>query len=127
MAVQPAASRVATRGPWARGPFEVRRAGSSPVLLRDAKTVPDGDTANVVVMGNLDAALRLRVVDEETARPGGGDGAAAPAARLASQRKRRATGLITSKASKIRRSIEGRSRRSISHSPGSSQHHARSE
>lgn len=69
-----AASSYARRKLWAvgpRGPFEVRRAGSSGVLLRDTKTLPDGDTASVVVMGNLAAGLRLRVIDEDTARPGG--------------------------------------------------------
>ena len=69
-----AASSYARRNLWAvgpRGPFEVRRAGSSPTLLRDTKTLPDGDPASVVVMGNLAAGLRLRVIDEDTARPGG--------------------------------------------------------
>lgn len=69
-----AASSYARRNLWAVGPrarFEVRRAGSSPVLLRDTKTLPDGDTASVVVMGNLAAGLRLRVIDEGAARPGG--------------------------------------------------------
>jgi hypothetical protein len=68
------ASSYASRNLWAvgpRGPFEVRRAGSSPILLRDTKTLPDGDTASVVVMGTLSAGLRLRVVDEDMARPGG--------------------------------------------------------
>ena len=54
-----------------RGKLEVRRAGASPMLLRDTKTLPDGDTASVVVMGNLAAGLRLRVIDEDTASPGG--------------------------------------------------------
>jgi hypothetical protein len=69
-----AASSYARRKLWAvgsRGPFEVRRAGGSPILLRDTKTLPDGDTASVVVMGNPAAGLRLRVIDEDTARPGG--------------------------------------------------------
>lgn len=69
-----AASGYARRGLWAVGPrgaFEVRRAGASAVLLRDTKTLPDGDTASVVVMGHLAAGLRLRVIDEDTARPGG--------------------------------------------------------
>jgi hypothetical protein len=69
-----AASSYARRKLWAvgpRGPFEVRRPGSSPILLRDTKTLPDGDTASVVVMGNLAAGLRLRVIDEDAARPGG--------------------------------------------------------
>lgn len=69
-----AASSYARRKLWdvgLRGPFEVRRAGISPILLRDTKTLPDGDTASVVVMGNLAAGLRLRVIDEDTARPGG--------------------------------------------------------
>ena len=42
-----AASSCARRNLWTvcpRGPFEVRRAGGSVVLLRDAKTLPDGDT-----------------------------------------------------------------------------------
>jgi hypothetical protein len=67
------ASSYARRKLWAvgpLGPFEVRRAGSSPILLRDTKTLPDGNTASVVVMGNLAAGLRLRVIDEDTARPG---------------------------------------------------------
>lgn len=70
-----AASSYARRSLWAvgpLGPFEVRRAGTSPVLLRDTKTLPDGDTASVVVMGNLAAGIRLRVIDEDTARPGAG-------------------------------------------------------
>jgi hypothetical protein len=69
-----AASSYARRNLWAvgsHGPFEVRRAASLAVLLRDTKTLPDGDTASVVVMGNLAAGLRLRVIDEDTARPGG--------------------------------------------------------
>ena len=41
------------------------------VLLRDTKTLPDGDTASIAVMGNLAAGLRLRVIDEDTARLGG--------------------------------------------------------
>lgn len=53
------------------GPFDVRRAGGPLVLLRDTKALPEGDTASVVVMGNLAAGLRLRVLDEDTARPGG--------------------------------------------------------
>lgn len=70
-----AASSYTRRKLWSvglRGPLEVRRAGGSPVLLRDTKTLPDGDTASIVVMGNLAAGLRLRVVDEDMARPGGG-------------------------------------------------------
>ena len=71
-----AASSYARRKLWAvggpRGHFDVRRAGTSPILLRDTKTLPDGDTASVVVMGNLGAGLRMRVIDEDTARPGAG-------------------------------------------------------
>lgn len=71
-----AASGYARRKLWAvgspRGHFDVRRAGSSPILLRDTKKLPDGDMASVVVMGNLAAGLRLRVIDEDTARPGAG-------------------------------------------------------
>lgn len=52
------------------GPFEVRRAGSPSILLRDTKTLPAGGTASLVVMGSLAAGLGLRVVDEDTARPG---------------------------------------------------------
>lgn len=55
-----AASSYARRNLWAvgtGGPFEVRRAGDSVVLLRDTKTLPDGDTASIVVMGNLAAGL----------------------------------------------------------------------
>ena len=43
-----AAGSYARRNLWAvspRGPFEVRRAGGSVVLLRDTKTLSDGDTA----------------------------------------------------------------------------------
>lgn len=68
------ASSYAHRKLWAVGlfgPFEVQRAGSSPVLLRDTKTLPDSDTASVVVMGNLAAGLRLRLIDEDAERPGG--------------------------------------------------------
>lgn len=68
-----AASGYARRNLWAvglRGPFEVRRAGGSAVLLRDSKTRPEGDTASIVVMGNLAAGLKLRIIDEDTARPG---------------------------------------------------------
>lgn len=68
-----AASSYASRKLWTvgpLGPFEVRRAGTSTALLRDTKSLPDGDTASVVVMGNLAAGLRLRVIDEDTARPG---------------------------------------------------------
>jgi hypothetical protein len=71
-----ATSSYARRNLWAvggpLGHFEVRRAGTSPMLLRDTKTLPDGDTASVVVMGNLAAGLRLRVINEDTARPGAG-------------------------------------------------------
>lgn len=71
-----AASSYARRKQWAvggpRGHFDVRRAGTSPILLRDTKTLPDGDTASVVVMGTLGAGLRMRVIDEDTARPGAG-------------------------------------------------------
>jgi Domain of unknown function (DUF4397) len=69
-----AASNYARRKLWSvgpRGPFEVRPAGSSGVLLRDTKTLPDGDTASVVVMGSLAIGFRLRIIDEDTARPGG--------------------------------------------------------
>jgi Domain of unknown function (DUF4397) len=68
-----AARSYARRNLWPvgpRGPFEVRRAGGSVVLWRDTKTLPEGDTASVVVMGNLAAGLRLRVIDEDAARPG---------------------------------------------------------
>jgi Domain of unknown function (DUF4397) len=69
-----AASSYVRRKLWAvggpRGHFEVRRAGSSPILWRDTRTLPDGDTASVVVMGSLAAGLRLRIIDEDTARPG---------------------------------------------------------
>lgn len=69
-----AASGYASRKLWtvgSIGSFEVRRAGSSAILLRDSQTLPEGDTASVVVMGNLAAGLRLRILDENTARPGG--------------------------------------------------------
>jgi hypothetical protein len=69
-----AASGYARRKQWAvgaRGPFEVRRAGGSAVLLRDTRSLPEGDTASLVVMGNLAAGLRLRLIEEDTARPGG--------------------------------------------------------
>ncbi len=69
-----AASSYARRNLWAvglRGPLEVRPAGGSAVLLRDTKTLPASDTASIVVMGNLAAGLRLRVIDEDTPRPGG--------------------------------------------------------
>jgi hypothetical protein len=45
-----AASSYARRKLWdvgPRGKFEVRPAGSSPILLRDTKTLPNGDTASV--------------------------------------------------------------------------------
>jgi hypothetical protein len=67
------ASSYTRRKLWAvggsRGHLDVRRAGTSPILLHDTKTLPDGDTASVVVMGNLGAGLRMRVIDEDTARP----------------------------------------------------------
>jgi hypothetical protein len=69
-----AASGYARRNLWSvgrRGPFEVRRAGGSAVLLRDTKTRLEGNTASVVVMGNLAAGLKLRIIDEDTPRPGG--------------------------------------------------------
>lgn len=69
-----AASSYARRNLWAVGPvgpFEVRRAGTSSTLLRETKTLPDGDSASVVVMGTLAAGLRLRVIDEDTAPPAG--------------------------------------------------------
>jgi len=70
-----AASSYARRKLWTVGPrgqFEVRRAGGSTVVLLDTKTLPDGDIASVVVMGNLTTGLRLRVIDEDTVRPGVG-------------------------------------------------------
>jgi hypothetical protein len=70
-----AASNYARRKLWDVGPLgklEVRPAGGSTVLLRDTKTLPDGDTASIVIMGNLTTGLRLRVIDEDTARPGVG-------------------------------------------------------
>ena len=66
-----AASSYARRNLSPRGPLEVRRAGGSAVLLRDTKTLPASDTASIVVMGNLAAGLRLRVIDEDAPRPGG--------------------------------------------------------
>lgn len=54
------------------GHFEVRCTGRSPILLRDTKTLPDADAASLVVMGSVSTGLRLRIVDEDTARPGGG-------------------------------------------------------
>jgi Domain of unknown function (DUF4397) len=69
-----AVSSYARRKLWSvgpRAPFEVRRAGSAQILLRDTQTLPVGNTASVVVMGNLAAGFRLRVIDEDTARPGG--------------------------------------------------------
>lgn len=69
-----AASRYARRNRWSLGPlrkFEVRRAGTSSVLLLDKKPLPDGDTASIVVTGSLAAGLSLRVIDEDTAPPGG--------------------------------------------------------
>ena len=68
-----ASSAYARRRRWALGPFgsfEVRLARSSPILLQDTTTLPDGDTASIVVMGNRAAGLKLRVIDEDMARPG---------------------------------------------------------
>jgi hypothetical protein len=68
-----AASSYARRNLWSVGPlghFEVRRAGPWPTLLRVTKTLPEGDTASVVVMGDMASGLRLRVIDEDMARPG---------------------------------------------------------
>ncbi len=59
------------RAVGSRGPVELQPAASLAVLLRDTKTLPDGDTASVVVMGNLAVGPRLRVIDEDTTRPGG--------------------------------------------------------
>lgn len=70
-----ATSGYAQRSLWSvfpRNRFEVRRAGSSSELMHDTKSLPDGETASVVVMGNLAAGLRLRLIDEDAARPGGG-------------------------------------------------------
>jgi hypothetical protein len=53
-----------------RGPFEVRRAGGSPSLLRDTKTLSDGETASIVAMDTVAAGFRLRVIDEDTAHSG---------------------------------------------------------
>lgn len=67
-------SGYSSRRLWSVGPrgrFEVRRVGSSTPLLRQTESLPKGDTASVVVMGNIAAGLRLRVVDEDAARPAG--------------------------------------------------------
>lgn len=63
----------ARRSLWAvdpSGPFEVRRAGRTSILLREAKTLTGGDAASVVVMGTLSAGLSLRVIGEDAERPG---------------------------------------------------------
>jgi Domain of unknown function (DUF4397) len=64
----------AARDLWAVGGvgrFDVFRAGSATALLRTTHTLPYGDTASVVVTGSLGTGLRLRVLGEDTARPGG--------------------------------------------------------
>jgi hypothetical protein len=69
-----AASPYARRRLWDVGPlgrFEVRRAGAWPVLLRDTRTLPDADTASVVIMGQLSSGLTLRLIDEDASRPDG--------------------------------------------------------
>jgi hypothetical protein len=53
------------------GRFDVLRAGSSTALLRTTHVLPQGDSASVVVTGSLGTGLRLRVLAEDTARPGG--------------------------------------------------------
>jgi Domain of unknown function (DUF4397) len=64
----------AARELWSVGPlgrFDVVRAGSATTLLRATHAMPAGDTATVVVTGTLGTGLRLRVLAEDTARPGG--------------------------------------------------------
>ncbi len=53
------------------GRFDVFRAGSTTALLRTTHTLPQGETASVVVTGSLGTGLRLRVLGEDTARPSG--------------------------------------------------------
>ena len=52
------------------GVFEVTRAGGSSSLLSETHALPQGDTASIVVMGSRSGGLRMRVVDEDAARPG---------------------------------------------------------
>lgn len=66
-------SGYARRKLWVVGPaglFEVTRAGGSTSLLSETHSLPQGDTASVVVMGSRGGGLRMRIVDEDAPRPG---------------------------------------------------------
>jgi hypothetical protein len=55
------------------GLFEVFRARDSLRLYDDNRSLPEGDTASVVVMGGRDAGIRLRLLDEDADPPFNGD------------------------------------------------------
>jgi hypothetical protein len=68
------AGSYAARQLWSAGGvgrFDVFRAGSTTALLRTTHALPQGDTASVVVTGSLGTGLRLRILGEDAARPGG--------------------------------------------------------
>lgn len=53
------------------GRFEISRAGQSGALLSTTRTSADGPSVSVVAMGSPGAGLKLRLIDEDAARPGG--------------------------------------------------------
>lgn len=57
----------------AAGLFEVFRARDSLRLYDSSRSLPEGDTASVVVMGGRDAGIRLRLIDEDADPPFNGD------------------------------------------------------
>jgi hypothetical protein len=52
------------------GEFEVYRSGDSRRLFASTRTLPQADSASVVVMGRRSDDLKLRLIDEDTDRPG---------------------------------------------------------
>ena len=55
----------------ASGRFDVARTGQSGALLSTTLALPEGPSTSVVVMASLGAGLKLRLIDEGAARPGG--------------------------------------------------------
>ncbi len=51
------------------GEFEVFRSGDSRRLFASSRTLPQADSASVVVMGSRSDSLKLRLIDEDADRP----------------------------------------------------------
>lgn len=66
-------SRYATRALLAIGgfgEFEVFRSGDSRRIYSASRSLPQADSASVVVMGSRSSDLKLRLIDEDADRPG---------------------------------------------------------